>query len=149
MEIKKGNKFLCIKDVEMEDDKIEYYAGKTYISEIDGCITDESGETLHHWVDTIDNICDDSPEEYFEPIILEESLLEEDNVNHPSHYANNPKGIECIDAMEAGLGKERVMSFCLCNAFKYIFRTQNKNGIEDVKKAIWYLNKFVSLYEGV
>lgn len=72
-----------------------------------------------------------------------------DNVNHPYHYANNPKGIECIDAMEAGLGKDAVMDFCLCNAFKYIFRTQKKNGLEDVKKAIWYLNKFVSLYEGV
>ena len=70
-----------------------------------------------------------------------------DMVNNPPHYTQG--GIECIDAMEAGLGKERVMSFCLCNAFKYIFRTQNKNGIEDVKKAIWYLNKFVSLYEGV
>lgn len=146
MEIKKGNKFLCIKDVEMEDDKIEYYAGKTYISEVDECITDESGDKDHRWTDTEE---EDQPEYFFQPIISKESLLEEDNVNHPSHYADNPKGIECIDAMEAGLGKERVMSFCLCNAFKYIFRTQNKNGIEDVKKAIWYLNKFVSLYEGV
>ena len=146
MIIEKGNKFLCIKDVEMDDGRIEYYAGKTYISEIDGCITDESGEKNHKWLNVADY---DSPEYFFQPIISKESLLEEDNVNHPSHYANNPKGIECIDAMEAGLGKERVMSFCLCNAFKYIFRTQNKNGIEDVKKAIWYLNKFVSLYEGV
>lgn len=149
MEIKKGNKFLCIKDVEMDDGSIEYYAGKTYISEENSCITDESGNKEHKWIDAIDDECDDSPEKYFEPIMSEIFISEQDNVNHPSHYANNPKGIECIDAMEAGLGKERVMSFCLCNAFKYIFRTQNKNGIEDIKKAIWYLNKFVSLYEGV
>lgn len=148
MRIEKGDKFLCIKDVVMDDDSIEYYAGKTYISEENGCITDESGTKEHRWVDAIDDIAEDSPEEYFEPIMLE-SFIEQDNVNHPSHYADNPKGIECIDAMEAGLGKERVMSFCLCNAFKYLFRTENKNGIEDVKKAIWYLNKFVSLYEGV
>lgn len=148
MKIKKGDKFLCIKDVVMDDDSIEYYAGKTYISEENGCITDESGTKEHRWVDAIDDVAEDSPEEYFEPIMLE-IFSDQDNVNHPSHYADNPKGIECIDAMEAGLGKERVMSFCLCNAFKYIFRTQNKNGIEDVKKAIWYLNKFVSLYEGV
>ena len=52
MEIKKGNKFLCIKDVEMDDDRTIYYAGETYISEIDGCITDESGDAHHSWIDT-------------------------------------------------------------------------------------------------
>lgn len=146
MRIEKGDKFLCIKDVVMDNGVIEYYAGKTYVSEKDGCITNESGEIEHSWIDTED---EDLPEYYFSPITSKVPLLEEDNVNHPSHYADNPKGIECIDAMEAGLGKERVMAFCLCNAFKYIFRTQKKNGLEDVKKAIWYLNKFVSLYEGV
>lgn len=146
MKIEKGDKFLCIKDVVMDDDRLEYIAGETYISERDGCITDESGDTKHEWTGTEDT---DRPEYFFQPIISKVPLLEEDNVNHPSHYADNPKGIECIDAMEAGLGKERVMAFCLCNAFKYIFRTQKKNGLEDVKKAIWYLNKFVSLYEGV
>lgn len=146
MRIEKGDKFLCIKDVIMDDDRLEYIAGETYISERDGCITDESGDINHEWTGTEET---DRPEYYFSPIISKIPLLEEDNVNHPSHYADNPKGIECIDAMEAGLGKERVMAFCLCNAFKYIFRTQKKNGLEDVKKAIWYLNKFVSLYEGV
>lgn len=145
MVIKKGDKFLCIKDVEMDDGRIEYFLNEVYTSERDGCITNESGDINHRWED---DDCEDSPEDYFKKIVdtgKEEGTI--DNVNHPSHYINNPKGIECINAMEAGLGKEAVMSFCLCNAFKYIFRTQNKNGIEDVKKAIWYLNKFISLYE--
>ena len=67
-----------------------------------------------------------------------------DMVNSPPHYANG--GIECIDAMVASQGPTAVKDFCLCNAFKYIWRTKNKNGIEDIDKAIWYLNKYKELY---
>lgn len=58
-------------------------------------------------------------------------------VNHPSHY--NQGNIECIDAMIAAFGKEAVENFCLLNAFKYVWRSRNKNGTEDIDKAIWYL----------
>jgi hypothetical protein len=44
-------------------------------------------------------------------------------------------------------GADAVKNFCLCNAFKYIYRTRRKNGLEDVKKAIWYLEKYVELEE--
>lgn len=66
-----------------------------------------------------------------------------DNVNHPSHYTSG--GIECIDAMEAAFGIEWVQHFCACNAFKYIFRFLHKNGLEDIDKACWYLNKYKEL----
>ena len=69
-----------------------------------------------------------------------------DMVNNPPHYANG--GIECIDAMIAAQGEAAVSDFCLCNAFKYIWRTKHKNGIEDVDKAIWYLNKYKELMQG-
>lgn len=68
-----------------------------------------------------------------------------DPVNHPNHYCQG--GIECIDAMEAAFSKQIVADFCICNAFKYIFRCKNKNGLEDVKKARWYLDKYLKLYE--
>ena len=42
-------------------------------------------------------------------------------------------------------GAAAVQDFCICNAFKYLYRHKNKNGVEDIKKAIWYLNKFVEL----
>ena len=64
-------------------------------------------------------------------------------VNHPSHYASG--GIECIDAMEAAYGIEAVMHFCMCNAFKYQWRFNKKNGVEDLKKAQWYQNKYMEL----
>lgn len=67
-----------------------------------------------------------------------------DNVNHPSHYETN--GIECIDAMVASQGAECVMNYCLCNAFKYIWRCEHKGKrVEDIQKAVWYLNKWQSL----
>lgn len=66
-------------------------------------------------------------------------------VNHPSHY--NQGGIECIDAMVAAFGKEKVCDFCIMNTFKYLWRYQHKNGFEDVKKASWYLNKYMELTE--
>lgn len=68
-----------------------------------------------------------------------------DNVNHPSHYETGK--FECIDVMLETQGKEAVQDFCVCNAFKYLYRHGNKNGLEDIKKAIWYLNKYVELEE--
>lgn len=68
-----------------------------------------------------------------------------DNVNHPDHYKNN--GIECIDIIIFILGKAGVKFFCLGNVVKYIFRYPKKNGIEDLKKARWYLNKLIELEE--
>lgn len=66
-----------------------------------------------------------------------------DNVNNPSHYATGK--FECIDVMEEALGTEVVKHFCLCNAFKYIYRCTRKNGTEDVEKATWYLKKYLEL----
>lgn len=68
-----------------------------------------------------------------------------DVVNNPEHYCSG--GIECIDAMEAAFGTHAVKDFCRCNAFKYVFRCMRKNGIEDLKKAQWYINKLIELEE--
>lgn len=67
------------------------------------------------------------------------------NVEHPAHYTGT--SIECIDAMRETQGVEAVKNFCICNAFKYLWRHGKKNGVEDVKKATWYLNKFIELEE--
>lgn len=60
-----------------------------------------------------------------------------DNVNHPKHYIAHPSGIECIQITEH-------MSFTLGNATKYIWRADLKNGLEDLEKAVWYLNREIS-----
>lgn len=68
-----------------------------------------------------------------------------DHVNRPAHYTSG--GIECIDAMTAAFGAEAVKDFCLCNAFKYLWRHRNKNGVEDLKKARRYLNRLITEME--
>lgn len=77
---------------------------------------------------------------------MDEKESTPDNVNHPTHYETGK--FECIDVMIETQGIEAVKHFCICNAFKYIYRHGNKNGIEDIKKAIWYLNKYIELEEG-
>lgn len=67
------------------------------------------------------------------------------SVLQPSHYTQST--IECWDAMEAAFGKEAVQDFCLCNAFKYVWRCRYKNGNEDIHKAIVYLEKYLKLEE--
>lgn len=63
-----------------------------------------------------------------------------DNVNHPSHYESKCS-LECIEAMELIFGKEVVHNFCLLNAWKYIWRYKHKNGMEDLEKARWYIDR--------
>lgn len=67
-----------------------------------------------------------------------------DNVNHPKHY-EGATSIECIEAMIVAFGKQAVYDFCKCNASKYVWRYQNKNGKEDLEKAQWYVNKAKTL----
>ena len=71
---------------------------------------------------------------------------EYDVVERPKHYAST--SIECIDAMRETQGDEAVKHFCECNAFKYLWRHNSKNGDEDVRKASWYLNKAVEIMAG-
>ena len=70
---------------------------------------------------------------------------ESDMVNHPPHY--NQKGIECIDAIEAATD-EGFEYYLQGNIIKYLWRYRYKNGIEDLKKAQWYLNKLVRIKHG-
>ena len=61
-----------------------------------------------------------------------------DPVNSPLHYKRDD--IECIDAMKQTTPKDGFEEYCRLNAFKYIWRANNKaNKEQDIKKAIWYL----------
>lgn len=58
-----------------------------------------------------------------------------DPVTKPKHYNIHPSGVECIQITEH-------MNFCRGNAIKYIWRAGDKgNEIQDLEKAVWYLNK--------
>lgn len=64
--------------------------------------------------------------------------MNQEVVNHPAHYTEC--SIECIEAMEIAFGQEALKHFCLCNAFKYLWRHKHKNNDVDLDKAEWYLN---------
>lgn len=67
-----------------------------------------------------------------------------DIINHPSHYCRDG-GMESIDEMVLVFGKEAVKNFCLCNVWKYRYRSSTKNGEEDLKKSDWYMRKYKEL----
>ena len=65
---------------------------------------------------------------------------EKDNVNHPPHY--NKGGLEAIDYIEQQL-EDGFADYLEGNVLKYIHRWRYKNGIEDLRKAEWYLKKLI------
>ena len=62
-----------------------------------------------------------------------------DMVNHPPHY--NKGGLEAIDVIDAFV--EDKASYYQGNIIKYVLRYRNKNGVEDLEKARWYLNRLI------
>ena len=58
-------------------------------------------------------------------------------VDHPPHYNAHPSGVECIQITEH-------MNFNLGNAIKYVWRQEGKNGVEDLRKAVWYINREIA-----
>lgn len=68
----------------------------------------------------------------------------DDNVNKPEHYQGE---IECIEAIEAAMSHEEFIGYLRGNIFKYNWRYRNKNGIEDLRKAEWYLQKLIKKTE--
>lgn len=74
---------------------------------------------------------------------------ENDKVNHPSHYTTHPSGVECIEVT-------RHYDFCIGNAIKYLWRaglkseegyTDTQKEVEDLKKAIFYINDKIKMLE--
>ena len=83
------------------------------------------------------------PEQPTKPPMPPVNPPKDEEINHPDRYAGG--NFECIEVMADVFGKEAVKDFCLLNAFKYIWRQEKKGGVEDVKKAVWYLNKYIEL----
>jgi len=64
---------------------------------------------------------------------------------NPSHYTSG--GIEAIEAMEASMSPEAFRGFLKGNCQKYLWRYERKNGLEDLRKAKWYLNTLIHALE--
>ena len=106
-----------------------------------GCVFDEMSDDMlnkcYNWYKELDPASCENAEDSCcnkEPNV--------DMVNHPSHYTQG--GIECIDALKAAtVSKTGIEAVCTANAIKYLWRYEEKNGIEDVKKARWYIDRLI------
>ena len=63
-----------------------------------------------------------------------------DNIN-PDHYKGD---IQCIDAIKASMSEEQFKGHLKACSLKYLWRYEEKNGVEDLRKARWYLDKLIA-----
>jgi hypothetical protein len=69
-----------------------------------------------------------------------------DRVNHPLHYTQGK--VECIDALQSlTTGLEGYEGYLVASSVKYLWRWKSKNGLEDLKKAKWFLERLVAHVE--
>ena len=61
---------------------------------------------------------------------------------NPSYYGHDQAVVECIDYIES-----HAFDFLEGNIIKYVTRYEEKNGLEDIKKASWYLNRLIKREE--
>ena len=114
---------------------------KVYLNPVTGKIIDELG------YDYAQHRSDKFWKGYtFEPISdSNEGTKVKDNVNNPSHYGQGD--IEAIDYIEDILTEEEYVGYLRGNIAKYLHRWRYKNGLEDLKKAQWYLNRLIETQE--
>lgn len=71
------------------------------------------------------------------------SCVKKETVNHPSHY-QSVSGLEVIDVMKSFTEDLKgIEAVDTAQIIKYICRWKKKNGLEDLKKAEWYLNHLI------
>lgn len=71
---------------------------------------------------------------------------QQDVVNHPQHYTQGK--VECIDAIESAVaGLKGIEAVCTGHVIRYIWRWPHKNGLQDLKKCRYYLDKLINKVE--
>lgn len=115
----------------------QYFDKCGYITEIDDAVISIRTASDNIYVIDRGNIVAMRHAEYTKP----------DNVNHPSHYKSE-SGLEAIDVIKAFTSDLKGFEATHTgNILKYVLRWKHKNGIEDLKKAQWYLNDLIKELE--
>lgn len=96
------------------------------------------------WEREIEEDVAKAPKELLMAIKKADDEAKHDLVNHPSHYTKG--GIECIDCIESIISSvsDPVQAFLVGQVVKYLYRYTMKNGLEDLRKAQWYLNRLIA-----
>lgn len=127
---------------------IKHSTGKLFIHRESEC----------HKTDNVFAVSADIKEQYDEQVKNEvpkelqpkveqfKKLLDDTMVNHPPHYTVGK--VECIDALEAATtGLHGIEAVCTANAIKYLWRWKHKNGVTDLHKAQWYIDRLIKQQE--
>lgn len=136
IEFRTGNHYLCTKDY-IINKQLAFRRNNIYTCKYDGIL-----EGCNHEIYQLDNV------DFKEEVFKNTSKLN-DNVNHPLHYTLHPSGVECIQIT-------RHYCFSIGNAIKYLWRaglkqeaslSDKEKEIEDLKKAVWYINDRIKQLE--
>lgn len=88
-------------------------------------------------LENVGSIIIHGPSTIKEPVPIPKDAAKIDNVNRPKHYLKG--GLECIQVIKAQLTLEQYKGYLYGNVLKYMWRWQDKNGLEDLRKAAKYL----------
>lgn len=128
---------------EMKHWKLSDNAKADLLHDAEPVVTEQVEPTIKTALDKLTTIADSEFEKALEKgavkLVYEP---EHDAVNHPSHYTAG--GIECIEALKAATTRlTGIEAVCTANAIKYLWRWKDKNGAEDIRKAIWYCERLL------
>lgn len=135
-------------EVVLVNDKIKIFNGEEIKAEEIQLEVGKKYEAIPMYYITADTDCPIAVyQDGFVPVENYTAITEEEDIiNKPKHYTQT--GIEAIDYLKMTMPNEAFKGFLEGNVKKYMHRFRFKNGIEDLKKANWYLNKLIKELEG-
>lgn len=104
-----------------------------------------------HWIDSLtggtmkpedwNNFDTEPPATHYDGPTVKElaeaAKRADDAVQHPNHYCRG--GVECIEAIKASMSREAYKGYLKGNIVKYLWRWEQKGGLQDLEKAQVYL----------
>lgn len=106
----------------------------------------EEAEPFHKARQSVNHESEFTLEQYFQGLNNLIMADDKDMVNSPSHYTQG--SIECIDAIaQVVKDLDGMEAMCTGNVIKYLWRWKHKNGVEDLKKAQWYLQRMIDNFK--
>ena len=115
---------------------------------VDGVCFFDGADIEERYAESVkDEVPDEEvPKELHPAVEKFKKLLDDTMVNHPPHYTAGK--VECIDALEsATVNLTGIEAVCTANAIKYLWRWKQKNGVEDLRKAQWYISRLIAVCE--
>lgn len=146
---KAGEAYVCVNGIKAYDGMIMFTEGKLYDCQEDNCLYDNEGvmrnfKGVKNFRDYFVK-ADSTPQS----CLSKEEMPKKERVNHPDYYNSHPSGVECITIIRHhNFNIGSVIKYCWRNGLKTEEGMSDKDKqIEDLKKAIFYLNDEIKRLE--